>query len=59
MGLKYLPEFAQSIMESVLSGIDDADVYIDDIGAFSQDWHHNIQLLSTILHVKMDSPLIP
>ncbi|KAL7479483.1 hypothetical protein ACHAW6_006817, partial [Cyclotella cf. meneghiniana] len=38
MGLKCSPDSAQSIMESVLSGIDDADVYIDNIGAFSKDW---------------------
>ena len=48
MGLKCSPNIAQSIMESVLSGIEDADVYTDDIGAFSKDWGHHIQLLSTI-----------
>ena len=37
MGLKCLPDIAQSIMESVLSGIEDADVCIDDIGTFSKD----------------------
>eukprot|EP00804_Cyclotella_cryptica_P012410 CCRYP_010846-RA/>CCRYP_010846-RA protein AED:0.32 eAED:0.08 QI:0/-1/0/1/-1/0/1/0/210 len=36
-------------MESVLSGIEDADVYIDDIGVFSHDWEHHIKLLATIL----------
>ncbi len=36
-------------MENVLSGIDHADVYIDDVGAFSKDWNHHINLLSTIL----------
>eukprot|EP00804_Cyclotella_cryptica_P013619 CCRYP_012964-RA/>CCRYP_012964-RA protein AED:0.29 eAED:0.29 QI:0/-1/0/1/-1/1/1/0/528 len=49
MGLKCSPDIARSIMESVLSGIEDADVYIDDIGAFSQDWDHHIKLLSMIL----------
>lgn len=49
VGLKDSPNIAQSIMESVVSGIEDADVYIDDIGVFSQDWDHHIQLLSTIL----------
>ena len=50
MGLKCSPDIAQSIMESVLSGIKDADVYIDDAGAFSKDWDHHIPLLSNILH---------
>jgi hypothetical protein len=49
MGLKCSPDVAQSIMESVLAGIDDAYVYIDDVDAFSKDWDHHVQLLSTIL----------
>jgi len=36
-------------MESVLAGIDDAYVYIDNVGAFSKDWNHHVQLLTTIL----------
>jgi hypothetical protein len=43
------PDVAQAIMENVLSGIEDADVYIDDVGVFSKDWTHHINLLSTIL----------
>jgi hypothetical protein len=35
MGLKCSPDIAQAIMENVLSDIKDADVYIDDAGAFS------------------------
>ena len=49
MGLKCSSDIAQSIMESVLSGIKDADIYIDDVGAFSQDWDHHVKLLATIL----------
>ncbi len=49
MRLKCSPDIAQSIMESVLSGIEDADVYIDNVGAFSQDWDHHVKLLATIL----------
>ncbi len=36
-------------METALSDINDADVYIDDIGAFSNDWDHHVNLLATIL----------
>ena len=49
MGLKCSADIAQSVMDIVLSGINDADVYIDDVGAFSKDWDHHMQLLKTIL----------
>ncbi len=52
MGLKCSPDIdiAQTIMENALASIDNADVYIDDVGAFSNDWNHHINLLATILH---------
>ena len=50
MGLKCFSDIAQLIMENVLSGINDADVYIDDVGAFSKDWYHCVQLLFNIVH---------
>jgi hypothetical protein len=49
MGLKCLPDIAQAAMENVLSNIEDANVYIDDVGAFSSNWEHHINLLATIL----------
>jgi hypothetical protein len=36
-------------MENVLSGIKDADVYIDDVGAISDNWDHHVNLIATIL----------
>ena len=33
MGLKCSPDIAQSIMESVLAGIDDVEIYIDNVDA--------------------------
>ncbi len=49
MGLKCSPDIAQTAMENVLSGNKDADVYIDDVGAFSNDWDHHVKLIAAIL----------
>jgi hypothetical protein len=49
MGLKCSPDIAQAAMENVLSDIEDANVYINDVGAFSNDWDHHVNLLATIL----------
>jgi hypothetical protein len=38
MGLKRSPDFAQAAMENVLSDMKDANVYMDDVGAFSSNW---------------------
>jgi hypothetical protein len=49
IGLKCSQDIAQAAMENVLSDIEDANIYIDDVGAFSSDWDHHINLLATIL----------
>jgi hypothetical protein len=49
MGLKCSPDIAQAAMEKVLSDIKDAGIFIDDVGAFSDNWDHHVNLLATIL----------
>jgi hypothetical protein len=49
MGLKCSPDFAQETMENIFCNVEDAEVYIDDIGAFSNTWEHHIKLLHTVL----------
>ena len=50
MGLKCLPDFAQSVMENIFRDVEDADVYIDDVKAFSNDWNSHLELIDTILY---------
>ncbi len=38
MGLQCAPDFAQQVMEEVLSNVKDTGVYLDDIGAFTFTW---------------------
>jgi hypothetical protein len=48
MGLNCSPDISQAAMENVLSDIKDANIYIDDVVAFSDDCDHHVNLLATI-----------
>jgi hypothetical protein len=48
-GLKCSPDFAQEVMENIFRDATDAEVYIDDIGAFSHSWDDHLKLLRIIL----------
>ena len=45
MRLKCSLDVAQEVMENIFCDIDDCEVYIDDIGAFSTKWKAHIALL--------------
>jgi len=49
MELKCSPNFSQTTMENVLHDIEDVDVYIDDVGAFSNTRESHIKLIDQIL----------
>jgi hypothetical protein len=49
MGLKCLPGIAQAALENVLSDIEDANIIIDTVGAFLDDWGHHVNLVATML----------
>jgi hypothetical protein len=44
-----LSRHSSSSYGNVLSDIEDADVYIDDVGAFSNDWDYHVNLIATII----------
>ncbi len=45
MGLKCSPDYAQEVMGNIFRDVTDAEVYIDDIGAFSNSWEQHMALL--------------
>ena len=49
MGLKYSPDFAPEVLENIIREVEDAEMYIDDIGAFSNSWEEHMALLRKIL----------
>jgi hypothetical protein len=49
MCLKCSPDYAQKVMENISYDVVDAQVYIDDNGAFSHSWDDLMALLHTIL----------
>jgi hypothetical protein len=55
MGLKCSPDYAQEEMENIFRDVNDAEVYINDIGAFSNSWEEHITLISKILTLLQDN----
>ena len=56
MGLKCSPDFAQEVMENIFHDMKkDLDVYIDDVGCFSESWEHHIKLLDEVLRRLKDN----
>ena len=37
MGIKCSPDWAQKVTKNIFRDVDDAEFYIDDVGAFSKD----------------------
>ena len=50
MGVKQPPDFEQEIMEDVLEqGINECDIYIEDVGDFNDYWDNHLKTLECIL----------
>jgi hypothetical protein len=49
MGLKCSSDYAQEVMENIFCDVENAEVYIDNISAFSRSWDDHMALLHAIL----------
>ena len=45
------PDFAQEIMEQVLRHLEDLEIYLNDLAAFSDSWEAHLLLLDKILSI--------
>jgi hypothetical protein len=59
MGLKCSPDYAQEVMENICRDVKDTEIFIDDIGAFSQSWDDHMAQLYTILTKLQDNTFNP
>ena len=55
MGVSQSPDVAQEIMESLLRQLEEIDVYIDDIGVFTDSWEHHLVILEKVLTILQDN----
>ena len=51
MGVKQAPDAAQEIMENLLRDLDETDVYIDDVGIFSNSWIEHLASLRKVITI--------
>ena len=49
MGLSCSPGFAQEAMENIFRDVNDAYVYIYDVGCFPNNWNSHLELVDIIL----------
>jgi hypothetical protein len=55
MSLKFSSDYAQAVMENIFHDVEDAEVYIGDICAFSHSWDDHMAQLRTILTKLQDN----
>jgi hypothetical protein len=49
MGIKQSPEVAQEIMEDIFRDMEETDVFMDDVGTFSEDFKSHLASLEKVL----------
>jgi transposase InsO family protein len=55
MGVKQSSDVAQEIMENLFRDLDEVDVYMDDVGCFSNSWEEHLQSLHKVLTILQSS----
>jgi hypothetical protein len=55
MGIKQSPDVAQEIMEDIFRDMDETDIYIDDVGTFSDDFESHLASLEKVLKLLEDN----
>ena len=51
MGIKQSPDIAQEIMEDLFRDLEETEVYIDDVGIFSNSWEEHLVSVNKVLHL--------
>ena len=54
MGVSASPDIAQEIMERVLGHLEDLEIYLDDLAAFSNSWEDHLDILEKVLTILQD-----
>jgi hypothetical protein len=55
MGLNCSPDFAQEVTENIFRDVAEVEVYIDDIGVFSDSWEQYFAVLCIILQKPLEN----
>ena len=48
MGLKCSPDYAHEVTKNIFCDLEDTVVYIDEVGAFSDNWKDHLYLLNLV-----------
>jgi hypothetical protein len=55
MCLKCSPDFVQEVMENIFRDVAKVEVYIDDIGIFSDSWIQHLAVLCIVLQKPLEN----
>ena len=56
-GMRNAPDTFQRLMQRVLSGVTNCEVYLDDVVVYSADWQSHVETLSVVFQCLQDASL--